>query len=189
MTTDGADTTSTPEELVATLRQLDQVRQRTRAAIHPAWFPLLLFGILGLVSIPFGLVGDGMGSALFWIVAGPAGGYATARYYRDRAMSIGVGVRGRAYTALGIVLFVAAWVGGAVTNSAAVPMLAIAVAYLGFARLERSWPVAAVSAVLGVAALVVAVARPENGDTIITFVFGLSFTVTGLWLRRRDTAG
>ncbi|MDQ6727509.1 MAG: hypothetical protein M3066_15265, partial [Actinomycetota bacterium] len=48
-----------------TLRQLDEVRQRTRAAVHPAWFPMLLFGSLGLASIPFGFIGDGAGSGLF----------------------------------------------------------------------------------------------------------------------------
>lgn len=150
---------------------------------------MLLFGALGLASVPFGFIGDGAGSGLFWLVASPAGGYATSRYYRNRASSVGAGVRGRAYTALGITIFVAAWGSGVVTESAAGPMLAVAVGYLAFARLERSWPVAAVSVVLGVAAVLVAVIDPAHGDVVLALVFGLAFTATGLLLRRRDRVG
>jgi len=191
--TSGSSTTSGPapinDDPAATLRQLDEVRRRTRVAVHPAWFPMLLFGALGLASVPFGFIGDGAGSGLFWLVASPAGGYATSRYYRNRASSVGAGVRGRAYTALGITIFVAAWGSGVVTGSAAGPMLAVAVGYLAFARLERSWPVAAVSVVLGVAAVLVAVIDPAHGDVVLALVFGLAFTATGLLLRRRDRVG
>ncbi len=65
-------------------------------------------------------------------------------------------------------------------------MVAIAVAYLGFARLERSWPVAGVSFVLGLAALVIAATDPSYGDVLLALAFGLSFTATGLLLRRSD---
>jgi len=188
--TSGADTTPSrapdSDDAASTLRQLDEVRQKTRAAVHPAWFPMLLFGLLGLASIPFSAIGDGAGSGFFWLVAGPTGGYATSRYYRNRARSIGVGIRGGAYIVLGAALFLAAWVSGAITESAGAPMLAIAVGYVGFARLERSWPVAAVAAALGVAAVVVLLTDPAHGDLILTLVFGLSFTATGLLLRRRD---
>jgi len=191
--TSGSSTAPGPapinDDPAATLRQLEEARRRTRAAVHPAWFPMLVFGALGLASIPFGFIGDGAGSGLFWLVASPAGGYATSRYYRDRASSIGAGVRGRAYVALGVAIFVTAWVAGAVTESAAGPMLAVAVGYLGFARLERSRPVAAVSVVLGVSAVLVAVTDPAHGDVVLALVFGLAFTGTGLLLRRRDPVG
>ena len=186
MTTNGARSFPDNDELAATLRQLDDVRRRTHAAIHPAWFPMLLFGILGLVSVPFALVGDGTWLGLYWFVAGPAGGFSTSQYYRRRTITLGVGVRGGAYVVLGVALFVAAFVAGTVTHSAAAPMMAIAIAYLGFARLERSWPVALVSLALGVAALVVAVVDPSYGDVLLSLVYGVSFTVTGLLLRRRD---
>ncbi len=103
----GAHTPSADDELTSTLQQLDDVRRRTRAAVHPAWFPMLLFGILGLASIPFALTGDGEWLGRYWFVAGPAGGFATSQYYRRRAISLGVGVRGGAYVALGVTLFVA----------------------------------------------------------------------------------
>jgi len=174
------------DELATTLDEVERVRRHTRAAVHPAWFPLVVFGLLGLASIPFSRIGEGAGSALFWLVAGPAGGFATARYYTKRAIALGAGVRGRAYAALGVALFIAAWVSGAVTQSAAGPMIAVAIGYLGFARLERSWPTAVVAAVLGVAAVAVAVTDPDNGDIILALVFGLAFTATGLVLRHRD---
>ncbi len=180
------DDASSPDELAAMLTQVDEVRRHTRAAAHPSWFPLLLFGILGLAAAPFGMIGDGLGIGLFWLVAGPAGGYLTARYYRNRVVARGVGVGGAAYRWLGAALFVTAWVGGWVTRSAVAPMLAIAVAYFGFARLERSWPVAGVASVLAVATIIVALTDPPRIDIILTLVFGVSFTLTGLVLRRDD---
>ena len=180
------DWKSDEAELATTLRQVEEVRQRTRAAVHPAWFPMLLFGALGLASIPFSFVGDGLGTAAFWLVAGPAGGMATSRHYRNQAMSVGAGVRGGAYVGIGAAIFLGAWVGGALTQSATVPMLAIAAGYLGFAYLEKSWPVAVVAAALAVAAVVVALVDPARGDLVLALVFGLAFTGTGLLLRRRD---
>jgi hypothetical protein len=176
----------TEAELACTLEQVEGVRKRTRAAVHPAWFPMLVFGSIGLASIPFASVGDGLGTALFWLVAGPAGGIATSRHYRKRAMSMGAGVRGRPYQAIGAAVFLGAWVGGAVTESAVVPMLAIAAGYLGFAYLEKSRAVAVVAGALAVAALTVAVTDPPRGDLILALVFGLAFAGTGLLLRRRD---
>jgi len=177
---------TTDDELEATLRQVEEVRHRTRTDVHPAWFPMLLFGILGLVSVPFGFVADGAGTGLFWLVAGPAGGFATSRHYRNRASSIGAGVRGRAYSVLGVLLFLGAWVGGAATGSAAAPMLAIAIGYLAFARLEHSAPIAVVAVALGVGAVVVAATDPAHGDVLLTLAFGVAFTATGLVLRRHD---
>ncbi len=176
------------EELVTTLHKVDEVRQRTRAAVHPVWFPMLVFGLLGLASLPLSRIGEGKATGLFWLVAGPAGGFATARYYGTRAVSLGVGMRGRAHTALGIVIFLSAWITGFLSHTAAGPMLAVSLGYLLFARLERSWPVAGVAAALGLAAVVIAITDPTDGDIILTLLFGLAFTVTGLILRRRDPA-
>ena len=177
---------ATKSDLEATLRQVHDVRQRTRAAIHPVWFILLTFGLLGLASIPFAFVGNGLGTGLFWLAAGPAGGVATGRYYRKRAARVGAWVNGRAYIVLGAAAFVAAWVGALATGSAAVPMLVAAVSYLGFARLERSWPVVGVAVVIAAASVVVAATDPPNAAVVLALVFGLTFTATGLVLRSRD---
>jgi len=177
---------SAHEELAATLQQVEEARQRTRAAVHPVWFPMLLFGVIGLLSTPFHFVADGAGVALFWVVAGPLGGAATARHYRNRALSVGAGMRGGTYMAIGAAVFVGAWVGGALSESAAEPLLAVAAGYLGFAWLDKSWPVAAVAAALALGSAAVAVADPAHGDVVLTLGFGAAFTVTGLLLRRGD---
>ncbi|MFN2609102.1 MAG: hypothetical protein ABR511_14615 [Acidimicrobiales bacterium] len=171
---------------MATLREVDEVRRRTRAAVHPAWFPLVLFGLLGLAATPFGFLGDGWGLGLFWLVAWPAGAYATRRHYHDRALGLGVCVEGGIYTVLGVAFFVAAWVVGATTRSAVGPMLVVAAAYLAFARLERSWPVAGVSIALGAAVAAVAARHTAHPDAVLTLAFGLAFTTTGLVLRHGD---
>jgi hypothetical protein len=175
---------SANEELAATLQQVEEVRQRTRVDVHPIWFPMVLFGVLGILSTPFLFVWDGAGMGLYWLVAGPAGGVATARYYRNRALSLGAGVRGGAYVAIGVAILVGAWVGGAVSESAAVPLLAVSAGYLGFAWLDKSWPVAGVAAVLAVTSAVFAITDPAHGDVLLTVFSGAAFTVTGLLLRR-----
>jgi hypothetical protein len=173
----------------ATLTQVDEVRRQTKADIHPTWFPLFVFGVLGLAASPAAVVGGGPALGLFWLVAGPVGAYATARYYRDRVRSKGVGMRCQAYrpyVTLGVILFVTAWVAGALTRAAVAPMLAIAAGYLGFARFERSWPCAAVASTLALAAVAVGLTHPSNSDGILTLAFGLSFTITGLVLQGHD---
>jgi hypothetical protein len=90
------------------------------------------------------------------------------------------------YGVLGAAVLVGAWVAGAISHSAGPPILVVGVGYLGFARLERSWPFAFVSAALAVAALVDALSRPVHGDVVLTVAFGLSFTITGLVLHRDD---
>jgi len=174
------------DEAAVTLSELERVRRHTRAAVHPAWFPLVFFGIAGRVSTPLLFIGHGAATGLFWLIAGPLGGVATSQYYGKRAVTLGAGVRGGAYIVLGVTLFVAAWLTGLVTESASGPMLVIAVGYLAFGWMERSWPVAAVAVALGVAAVLVIVTDPRRPDVILALVFGLGFAGTGLMLRRRD---
>lgn len=177
------------DELVATLDEVEALRRQTRAALHPAWFPLVVFGVLGLAAAPFGLIRDGLGLGPFWLVAGPAGSLATSYYYRRRSLSAGVALRRSAYrphVVLAVVLFVSAWTAGALSRSAAPPMVAVAAGYVGFAYLERSWPCAAVAVALAAAAGAVGLRSPAHGDVILTIAFGLSFAVTGLLVRRAD---
>jgi hypothetical protein len=58
MTTNGGQ-----DEVAATLEHVEEVRRRTRAAVHPAAFPMLLFGAFGLASTPFCAIGEGLASA------------------------------------------------------------------------------------------------------------------------------
>ena len=188
--TTGGKTPSGPapaNDPATTLRELDEVRLRTRAAVHPAWFPLVLFGALGLLSAPFCAIGDGLGVGLFWLAAGPAGGIATSFYYRKRALSLGAGVNGGPYWAVAAGIFVAAWVTGASGSErveTAGPMLAVALGYLAFAYMERSRAVAAVTGVLAAVAVVVGVTGVAHGCLVLSLTFGVVFTATGLVLRR-----
>ena len=171
------------------LREVDAVRQRTRAVVHPAWFPMLLFGVFGLASAPFCAIGHGRGQALFWLVAGPVGGILTSRHHQRQAMATGAGMRGGPYWAVAAGIFVAAWLAGSADSSrirSAGPMLAVALGYLVFARLERSWPVAVCSAFLGAVAVAVAVADVRHTCVVLSVTFGSLFVATGLLLRRAD---
>ena len=180
------ETSSGRDELAVTLQHVEEVRRRTRAAVHPAAFPLLLFGAFGLASTPFCAIGGGLGVGLFWLVAGPVGGVVTARYYRKRALETGAAMRPGPYWAVGAGIFVAAFMAGASGSprwETAGPMLAVALGYMAFARLERSWPVGAVSGLLAIVALGVAIVDPGHSCVILSLTFGVAFTTTGLILR------
>lgn len=134
MVSEGGNITSEPEELVSTLKQVEDVRRQTRAAVHPAWFPLVLFAV-----------------------------------------------------AAGI--FVAAFLAGSSSSSrvqSAGPMVAVALGYLAFARLERSRAIAAVSGLLAAVALAVGIADVGHSCVVLSLTFGVVFTGTGLALRRGD---
>ena len=174
-------------EVALTLRQVDEARRRTRAAVHPAWFPMVLFGMFGLASTPFCAIGHGTGQGLFWLVAGPVGGVLTARHYRRRTMETGAGVRGGPYWAVAAGIFVGAWLAGASGSpriQTAGPMVAVALGYLVFARLERSVPIAVCSAALAAVAVAVGIADVRQSCVILSLTFGSVFATTGLVLWR-----
>jgi hypothetical protein len=187
MTTNGGHTPPSPDDLEVTLRTVEAVQRHTRAAVHPAWFPLVVFGVLALASAPFCAIGGGLGVGVFWLVAGPAGGVATSLYYRRREQVLGAGVRGGPYWAVAAGIFVAAWLTGASGSErveTAGPMLAVALGYLAFARLEKNPQIAVVAAVLAVVAVVVGITGIAHGCVVLSLTFGLAFTSTGLVLRR-----
>ena len=177
------------EELAVTLRHVEEVRRQTRATVHPAWFPMLLFGVFGLASAPFCAIGGELGVGVFWLVAGPVGGVLTSRHYRRRAMAAGAGMRGGPYWAVAGGIFVGCWLAGA-SNSARVetagPMVAVALGYLVFARLERSWPVAICSGVLALIAVGVGIADIGHSCVVLSLTFGAVFATAGLLMRRHE---
>ena len=188
MTPNGRHGTAGPDDLEATLQEIEQVRRHTRSAVHHAWFPLLLFGVLGLAAAPFCALGHGTGIGLYWLVAGPAGGIATSLHYRRRELALGAGVRGGPYWAVAAGIFLAAALSGASGSErvqTAGPMLAVALGYLAFARLERSPHVAVVAGLLALVAVAVGITGMAHGCVVLSVTFGLAFTLTGLVLRRR----
>ncbi|MGB6454770.1 MAG: hypothetical protein WBH47_09810, partial [Streptosporangiaceae bacterium] len=119
-----------PAELLAEVRA---VRRRARLARHAYWFPLVLFGLLTLASVPFYIreypVGSGVfetgpglrvlqsgflggpgllevakGTAYFWLGAMLLGITATVLWYRWRGNRIGLRTPARGYLITGLAL-------------------------------------------------------------------------------------
>jgi hypothetical protein len=119
-----------PGELLGEMRAL---RRRARLARHAYWFPLVLFGLLTLASVPFyirrrpvgrgvfafgrglsvlqsgylggpGLLEVAEGTAYYWLAAMLLGVGATVLWYRWRGNRIGLRTPARAYLITGLVL-------------------------------------------------------------------------------------
>jgi hypothetical protein len=119
-----------PGELLGEMRAL---RRRARLARHAYWFPLVLFGLLTLASVPFyirrrpvgagvfafghgvsvlqsgylggpGLLEVAEGAAYYWLAAMLLGVGATVLWYRWRGNRIGLRTPARAYLITGLVL-------------------------------------------------------------------------------------
>ena len=186
MTANGNGRPATASDVAATLQQVEEVRRRTRAVVHPASFPMLLFGAFALAATPFCALG---GQDVFWALAGPVGGLLTARHYHRTAKATGAGVRGGPYWAVAAAIFAGAWLAGASGSprvATAGPMLAVALGYLLFARLERSVPIAVCSAVLAVVAVAVGLAHVGHRCEILSLAFGTVFAAGGLLMRGHE---
>jgi hypothetical protein len=162
-----------PEEATRALREVNHLRRRTLSERRSTWFPLVLFG-------------DDRNVALYWAVAGPAGGIATGAYAYRRSLRTGVAVSPLPYLATAMAILVGASLAGALTTGSAratAPYLVVALGYLVFAWLDRH-PVAAVAAAVALVAAVTVVATgPAHGCAILSAIFGLAFLSTGLALR------
>ena len=177
-----------PEEATQALREVDALRRHTLSERRSTWFPLVLFGVLALGAAVACEVGDERTVALYWAVAGPAGGIATGAYAWRRSLRVGVASSPLPYLVTAVAIVVGASLAGALSTGSArttAPYLVVAVGYLVFAWLDRH-PLAAVTAVAVLAAAVAVVATgPAHGCAILSATFGLAFAATGLALRER----
>lgn len=196
MNSNGGNSTCGPvpatDDAAAMLREIDDIRCRTRRDTHPFWFPLVLFGALSILATPFCGIGDGTGISLFWAVAGPVGGAVTAFYYRRHELHLGAGVSGVPYVLIALFIMAGAFLlgsQGSGTVSSAGPMAVVAIGYLGFARLERSWNVAFVAAGMLAVTVVVALANVQHDCEVLSATFGGAFLLTGLSLRQGKRGG
>lgn len=127
--------------------------------------------------------------ALYWAVAGPAGGIATGAYAYRRSLWVGVAPSPLPYLVTAVAILVGASLTGALSSGSTrttAPYLVVAVGFLVFAWLDRH-PVAAVAAVVALVAAVAVVATgPVHGCAILSATFGLAFASTGLALRGRE---
>jgi hypothetical protein len=113
------------------LRDVDRLRVGTRSRVRAAWFPLVVFGVITLATIPlysrpFAYPGGGsfafgpyltpyyaglpgsrsqLAAYLFWLFAAPLGYLACALWYRRRARWVGVTFRWERWVVAGLALF------------------------------------------------------------------------------------
>jgi hypothetical protein len=159
-------------EALDTLRQLEDLRDHTRALLRSFWFPLVVFDVLTVLSAPVAAAGDGPIVALYWAVAGSTGGSLVSWYYHAREDRIGVSKSGLPYIATAGVLFVAAFaVGGA---------------YLVFAWLDRSALLAALGVAVAVVPGVALASSLDHPGPVVAAITGVAILVTGLAARRRE---
>jgi len=175
------------EEARALLDHVESVQRQTRAALGGFWFPLVLFGALGLASVPAYFIGDGAVVAAFWAVAGVGGGVATGWYYHGRQQRLGVSQAALPYVIVAGVLFVAAFVLPALTTGRlqeVVSSFAVAAAYLVFAIFERSRVVAALAVVIAGGAVLSLASGLDHPGAVTAAVTGLSTLGVGMVARR-----
>lgn len=172
-----------------TLEHIERVRQRARSELRDFWFPPLLFGVLTMVSLPLCRVGDGLGPALFWAVAGPVGGAAVAAHYRRRELALGATRAAWPYLVTAAAMMAGGFLLPMVTPAGARPVasaFAIAGGYAVFARLERSWTLAGVAVTMAGAASVAIASGYEYAYVVAWGLIGTTLIVTGLVLRSRQ---
>src|SRR6202521_6462477 len=88
------------------LTAAEGARERTRLVLSTNWFPMILFGLLALVSVPVAEFWPGTAVAALWLVGAPLGTLATALWYRSRATELGLSANPWPYviTAVAIVV-------------------------------------------------------------------------------------
>ncbi|HEV2034443.1 MAG TPA: hypothetical protein VGU71_09645 [Candidatus Dormibacteraeota bacterium] len=176
-------------QATALLSEAEGARARTRSVLSANWFPMILFGVVALVSVPVAEFWSWTAVAAFWLVGAPLGTLATALWYRSRATEIGVSVNPWPY----VVTAVAIVVGCAATGMAgrggpvsyAGPLLVIGLGYLVFGRLDRSLVGAAFGAAMATVAIIVFAIKPQHVYTLTMLPFGAGSVLLGLWNLRQ----
>lgn len=174
---------------------IERVRHRSRARASTMWFPLVLFGVLSVLSAGIVVVYGGEALGPYWSAAGPAGGVATAAHAIWRGRRVGVETRWGPYAAVSVMVLVgtfATGTGGALMDrpmiSAVGPSLVVSVGYLFFARLEHSGLLGGLAFALAALALALPLAGAEAEPAAATLaaVYGVVCLTTGLVLVVRE---
>lgn len=179
-----------PDEAARTLESVRHTRAVTRGQLRSYWFALIVFGALTMLSAPFFSISDGAGVALFWLVAAPAGTFAVARHQCAQTLAAGAHRPARPYMITAATLIAACFAlgvtGGATDEQDLAnfgPPLAVAVAYLVFAWLERSIALAVLATGLAALTIALAAADVEHAAQILALTYGASFLTLGLIAR------
>ena len=182
-----------PEEAARTLTSIRSTRERTRADRRSYWYPLVVFGVLTLLSTPFFELWHGAGAGAVWLVAAPAGIAVVARHYRRRELSVGLASAPRPYLVTAACLVAACFAlgfGGGIAGEPDVancgPPLAVAVAYVVYAWLERTALLALLACALAGLTIALALGDVGRANQIVAAADGASFVLVGLLARTRS---
>jgi hypothetical protein len=169
----------------ALLTSTESARAHTRSVLSANWFPMILFGLLALVSVPIAEFWPGMAVAALWLVGAPLATVATALWYRSRAVEIGVSANPWPYmvTAVAIVVgcMAAGFAGRGGPVSYAGPLLVIGLGYMVFGRLDRNLPGAGFGVAMATVAIIVFALKPQHAYTLTMLPFGAGSVLLGGW--------
>src|ERR1700694_3179619 len=164
-------------------------RERTRSVLSANWFPMILFGVLALVSIPVAEFWSWTAVAALWLVGAPLGTLATALWYRSRATELGLSANPWPYVITAVAIVVGCTATGMAGRGGPVsyagPLLVIGLGYLVFGRLDRSLLVGAFGAAMATVAIVVFALKPQHVYTLTMLPFGAGSALLGLWNLRQ----
>jgi hypothetical protein len=167
------------------LDSAEKARRKTRSILSSNWFPMILFGVLALASVPVNQIWSPIAMAALWLVGAPLATLATGLWYRTRESEAGVSVIPLPYalTAIGIIAgcIVFGIVGRGGVISYAGPITVIGLGYVGFAVLDRSVMGAMFGAAMAAAGIVVFAFRPSHAYAVTMLLFGCGAVFLGLW--------
>lgn len=159
-------------------------RARTRAVLSANWFPMILFGVLALVSVPVAELWSWTAAAALWLVGAPLASLATALWYRSRAIEIGVSVNPWPYVITAVAIVVGCTATGMAGRGGPVsyagPLLVIGLGYLVFGRLDRNLLGAGFGVAMATVAIIVFALKPQHAYTLTMLAFGAGSVLLGV---------
>jgi hypothetical protein len=169
----------------ALLASTEGARAQTRSVLSANWFPMILFGLLALVSIPVTEFWSSTAMAALWLIGAPLGTLATALWYRSRTIEIGVSVNPWPYAVTAVAIIVGCTVtgifGGGGPISYAGPLFVIGLGYFAFGRLDRSLLGAGFGAAMAIVAIIVFAVKPQHVYALTMLAFGAGSLLLGSW--------
>lgn len=169
--------------------EVNKQRGRARKELNASWFPLVVFGTVGLFGAL--VTATHVPPAIFalWIAAWPLGMVATAIYYGRRVQRIGLSAPPLPFIVTGLCLglgaFLLGWLGRDTPVGYAGPLFVIGAGYLVFARLQRSLLEGALALGLVIAAVIFYLVQPPHGASLSLAFFGLASLLVGGWNLRQ----
>ena len=166
------------------LDSVDSARRRTRSVLSTNWFPMMLFGLLALVSVPVYQIWSWQAMAALWMVGAPVAGIATGRWYRSRANSIGISVNPVPYVITALAIFVGCIAFGIAGHGDALsyagPIMVIGLGYVAFAVVDKSLLDAVFGAATAAVGIAVLALRPSHAYAVTMLFFGIGAVLLGL---------